>query len=84
MDVKELLELESPLTPEEFDFIERELVARTREFAGCISNILKDVAAEDPRLARQLERASKSMLENVEKGAAAPGPDGRPGVLARH
>ena len=84
MNVDELLKLERPLTPEEFDFMEREMVARTRSLVSSISDILKDVAAEDPKLARQLERASRSMLENVEKGAAAPGPDGRPGVLARH
>lgn len=79
--IHELLERDD-LTDEELAELERHLVATTREFHKAMADLTAQVAESDPSMARKLARSADSVLENVERAAALPWPDGSPGALA--
>lgn len=70
------------LTDDEVMELERELVAKTREFHRAVADLTAQVMESDPHMARKLARAADRVLGNVEKAAALPWPDGSPGSLA--
>jgi hypothetical protein len=82
MNLDEILARDGDLTDEELAFVERELVKATRELHSVLAGMHHEIAAKDPRLAAKLRRSADSMLENIEKAAALPWPNGNPGALA--
>lgn len=72
MNVEELLKTDRELTDAEFEFLEQELLKRTREFHETTMKIVRDVGKSHPFLARRLRKASRTLLENVEAAAAIP------------
>ena len=82
MDRIDELLARNDLTDEELRELERELVAKTREFHRAVAELTAQLVASDPQLARKLARAADNVLRNVEKTASLPWPDGSPGALA--
>jgi hypothetical protein len=82
MNLDDILASDRELTDEELAFVERELVRATRELHAWVKGIQQEVREKEPRLAARLGRSADSMLENVEKAASLPWPNGMPGALA--
>ena len=75
MDVDELLALERPLTQEECEFIEQELLKTAKEFQKLAAELTEEIAREDPEMAEQLQRSARAMVLNIEEAAAIPWPE---------
>jgi hypothetical protein len=82
MNIDEILAKGGDMTVEERAFLERELVKTARELHAVLMGLQREIADTEPRLAAKLRRHAGSLLENVERGAALPWPDGSPGALA--
>lgn len=66
------------LTDDELAELEQHLVATTREFHRAMADLTAQVMETDAHMAKKLARCADSVLLNVEKAAALPGPGSRP------